>query len=308
MTDISSRAGIAGACPTPVPSFGRRHRVIFILALLFAPLGLDGTIQHAEAGQRVRAHAAPSRTTDRHAATPTPRHRTPTGAAGQVKPAGKASAAEPGPIVLTALQRAEAATGTDAALLFAIARRESGFDAGARSRSSSARGLMQFTNATWLEVVRDYGSRHGLTQHAAVLASVPRGSLPTDRRLVTEVLRLRDNPRLASALAAERLEGWRGALERTLGREASGTDLYLVHLLGPAGARRFLTELARAPSQSASAVVGTASTANRSIFVRDGRALSLLEVYRDLARSLATDASDSAAIRQSAMVQMAEAR
>jgi hypothetical protein len=167
---------------------------------------------------------------------------------------------------------------------------------------------MQFTSATWLEVVRDYGSRHGLAHHAAVLASVPRGSLPADLHLVAEVLRLRDNPRLASALAAERLKGWRGALERTLGREANGTDLYLVHLLGPAGARRFLAELARTPHQRASAVVGTAARTNRAVFVREGRALSLLEVYRDLARSLAVDASDNAAIRQPATVQVAEAR
>ncbi|MBL6082493.1 transglycosylase SLT domain-containing protein [Belnapia sp. T18] len=211
-------------------------------------------------------------------------------------------------MVFAALQRAETATGADAGLLFAIARRESGFQAGAYSRSSSARGLMQFTSATWIEVVRDYGSQHGLAHHAAVLASVPRGSLPANRRLVTEVLRLRDNPHLASALAAERLEGWRGALEQTLGRKASGTDLYLVHLLGPAGARRFLAELARAPSQPAGAVVGTAARANRSIFVRDGRALSLSEVYRDLARSLAVDTADRVAPRQPAAVQLAEAR
>jgi hypothetical protein len=211
-------------------------------------------------------------------------------------------------VVLAALQRAETATGVNAGLLFAIARRESGLDAGAHSRGSSARGLMQFTSATWLEVVRDYGSRHGLAQHAAALASVPRGSLPANRRLVTEVLRLRDDPHFASALAAERLEGWRGALEQTLGRKASGTDLYLVHLLGPAGARRFLAEFARAPNQPAGAVVGTAARANRSIFVRGGRALSLLEVYRDLARSLTVDTADSVAIRQPAAVQLAEAR
>jgi hypothetical protein len=210
--------------------------------------------------------------------------------------------------VLAALQRAEAATGANATLLLAIARRESGFDAGARGRGSSARGLMQFTSATWLEVVRDYGSRHGLAHHAAALALVPRGSAPADRRLVAEVLRLRDNPHLASALAAERLEGWRGALEQTLGREASATDLYLVHLLGPAGARRFLAELVRTPGQPAAAVVGTAARANRSIFVRDGRTLSLLEVYHDLARSLTADAPDSAEIRKPAPVQVAEAR
>ena len=310
MTDISSRAGAADACPTSVPSSGRHRRIALLMVLLFAPLGLIGTVQEAGAAPRTRAHATTTRAAGRHVEAPAPRHKAQKAAPRQAEPADRASAAavEPGPIVLAALQRAEAATGADAALLFAIARRESGFDAAARSRGSSARGLMQFTSATWLEVVRDYGSRHGLARHAAVLASVPRGSVPVDRRLVAEVLRLRDNPRLASALAAERLEGWRGALEQTLGREASGTDLYLVHLLGPAGARRFLTEMARAPGQPAAAVVGTAAKANRSIFVRNRRALSLLEVYRDLARSLGADTAASAAIRNPVPVQVAEAR
>ena len=308
MIDISPRAGAAGARSSLAPSFGHRCHVTLMLALLFAPFGLIGTAQQAEAGQRAQARAASIQTTNRHVKVPAPRHRSPTAAARRTEPAITVSAAVPTPVVLAALQGAETATGADAGLLFAIARRESGLNAGAHSRGSSARGLMQFTSTTWLEVVRDYGSRHGLAHHAAVLASVPRGSLPADRRLVTEVLSLRDNPHLASALAAERLEGWRGALEQMLGREANGTDLYLVHLLGPAGARRFLAELARAPNQPAGAVVGTAAKANRSIFVRDGRSLSLMEVYRDLARSLAVGTADSVAVRQPAAVQLAEAR
>ncbi len=216
--------------------------------------------------------------------------------------------AAPGPVVLAALHRAEAMTGADAGLLLAIARRESRFDPAAQSRSSSARGLMQFTKATWLEVVRDFGHRHGLVQQAAVLSSVPRGSVPANGRVVAEVLRLRDDPRLAAVMTAERLESGRGALERAIGRRATPTDLYLVHLLGPAGAREFLGELARSPGRAAADVVGAAAKTNRALFARHGRQLSLAEVYRDVATSLATGAPDTAEARGAPAMRLADAR
>jgi hypothetical protein len=86
-------------------------------------------------------------------------------------------------------------------------------------------------------------------------------------------------------MVAERLESWRKPLEEALGRAVTPSDLYFVHLLGPAGARRFLAELARAPAQSAAAVMGTAVKANRGLFVQDGHMLSLAEVYHSLAIS-----------------------
>jgi hypothetical protein len=191
-------------------------------------------------------------------------------------------------------------TGIDPALLLAIARRESGFDPAARN--------MQFTTATWLEVVRDFGQRHGLARQAAALSAAPRGSVPRDPRLVAEVLRLRDDPRLAAALTAERLESGRGALEQALGRPATPADLYLVHLLGPAGARRFLAELTRTPGRSATEVMGAAASANRALFIQGGRALSLAEVHREVASSLTSDAAAIADISTAVVLQVADAR
>jgi hypothetical protein len=122
-----------------------------------------------------------------------------------------------------------------------------------------------------------------------MLSAVPRGRLPADARLVAEVLRLREYPHLAAAMTAERLESLRAPLTRELGRQVTPTDLYFVHLLGPTGGRRFLSEMARAPAQSAARVVGSAAEANRSIFMRENRALTLTEVHQDVARSLFVD-------------------
>jgi Transglycosylase SLT domain len=193
--------------------------------------------------------------------------------------------------VFVALRTAAAgARHADLLLLLALAWRESRFDPSARNPASTARGLMQFTRPTWLEAVRDHGEAHGLARHAAALATDPRtGDISArDPRLLDEVLALRDDPRLSAALAAARLEREAAALARVLGRPASDADLYVVHLLGPAGARRFLRALARAPSLRASAVAGAdAVAANRAVFLAsDGRPLSLREVYAGVRSTL----------------------
>jgi Transglycosylase SLT domain len=187
------------------------------------------------------------------------------------------------PNVLLALRSAAGARRDDRVLLFALAWRESRCDPDGRNPASTARGLMQFTRATWLEAVRDHGAAHGLASQAAALATDREtGDITArDRRLLAELLVLRDDPRLSAALAMARLERERASLARDLRRPVTHADLYMVHFIGPEGARRFLRDLARAPSGRASDAVGPeAVAANRNVFVAsDGRHLSLREVY-----------------------------
>lgn len=191
--------------------------------------------------------------------------------------------------VVLALSGAARAVDTDPALLLAMAWKESRFDPTARNPQSSARGLMQFTRATWLEVVRDFGSRHGLAHHAAVLSTNHRDGTISARspRYLAQVLQLRDNPQLSAIMAAERISRERAGLEQILGHSVTPADLYIVHLLGPVGARRFLAELRRAPSRPATEAVGQDSVSvNQGVFVTrgSGRPLSLAEVYAAIVR------------------------
>jgi soluble lytic murein transglycosylase-like protein len=171
MTDLSLRAAAPGA-RSPFASLPRR-RWLGLLPGLLATLLLNGlgsvvTTQKAEAAPRARTWA----TVVRQAEARPPQRRV--NARRHVTPQRIASSTVitvPPASILLALQRAEAATGANPALLLAIARRESGFDPAARNHRSSARGLMQFTSATWLEVVRDFGQRHGLAQHAVALSA-----------------------------------------------------------------------------------------------------------------------------------------
>jgi hypothetical protein len=89
-------------------------------------------------------------------------------------------------------------------------------------------------------VIRDFGARHGLVHLAAAISANPDGRLSVARpRLRRTILALRDDPELQVMMAAERLRQERGDLERHLGRPATPTDLYVLHLLGPAGAKNF---------------------------------------------------------------------
>jgi hypothetical protein len=171
-----------------------------------------------------------------------------------------------------------------------MAWRESRFDPLAVNPQSSARGLMQFTEATWLETVRDYGAAHGLALEAAALRTDPRTgtvSAPDEREL-RHLLIMRFDPQLSAALAAARMAAARSALEAGLARPVTASDLYAVHLLGMGGARRFL---AAQGGQRAADIVGPQVAArNRGVFFdRDGRALDVAEVRDEITRSTAPD-------------------
>jgi hypothetical protein len=184
------------------------------------------------------------------------------------------------PAIVDALRTAKQEVSADPFVLLAIAWKESRFDPLARNKHSSARGLLQFTTVTWLTVIRDFGARHGLAHLAAAIRTDREGRLSvTTPRLHRAILGLRDDPNLEVTMAAERLTQQRGSLEACLGRPATSADLYVLHLLGPAGAKDFLTQLAEKPDSSSVDTVRDVAKPNLGLFVRDGRALSVAEAY-----------------------------
>jgi hypothetical protein len=251
--------------------------VVAVAALLVWPWALPG----AEAARGADARAAAGQHRLAEVAAPArPRRATPAPprAGRQARPAAPRESAAAARRPAAAARRPVSAPAEGGAPV----------DPAARNPLSSARGLMQFTRGTWLEAVRDFGPRHGLARHAALLSTGPRDGTVSarDPRHLARVLELRDDPRLSAIMAAERVSNERPGLEHALGRAAAPADLHAVHLLGPAGARRFLAELHRTPSRPALETVGQDSVgANRGVFVArggTGRPLSLAEVYAAL--------------------------
>ncbi|MEO5374509.1 MAG: transglycosylase SLT domain-containing protein [Alphaproteobacteria bacterium] len=191
--------------------------------------------------------------------------------------------------VLDGIRAASRRTGVSFKFLLAEAQRESTFRPGARHAVTSASGLYQFTQQTWLELVKKHGTGLGLADQAARIQRTPNGNyVVDDPGARAAILDLRRNHGLSSAFAAEFARDNRLFLEKTLGHPVGEQDLYLAHLLGPGGAARLLKARDANPDQSAAAVLPQAARTNRTIFHDEdtGAPRSVAEVTRLLGTAI----------------------
>jgi len=187
--------------------------------------------------------------------------------------------------VEAAIRRASSATGVDFDFLMKTARRESAFNPNARARTSSASGLFQFIDQTWLATVKQHGAKHGYGQYADLIHRGADGRWRVEGSARNVVLDLRFDPQAASTMAGELTASNAAYLRGRTGREPGAGDLYAAHFLGPAGAAQIMEAMASRPTASAAAMFPQAAAANRSIFYRDGRAATVAEVHANLQRA-----------------------
>lgn len=183
--------------------------------------------------------------------------------------------------VRAAIARASAATGVEFDYLLAQARLESGLNPDAKARTSSASGLYQFIDSTWLDTVDRHGTAHGLDWADAAI-SRQGGHTTVDPTMRAQIMALRQDPDAAALMAAELARDNAEALRGVLGREPDATELYLAHFLGAGGAGEFLSALQADPAQSAAALFPRPAAANRPIFFDGPRARSIGEVMEVL--------------------------
>lgn len=205
-------------------------------------------------------------------------------------PPAPTAASGPGAQVRSAIAGAAQATGTDFAYLMAQAKLESSLDPSARSRTSSASGLYQFTTGTWLRTLEKHGAEHGLGWASDMI----RSGAASDPSARAQLLALRFDPQVAATMAGE-LAGDNGDyLTGVLGRQPDHAELYLAHFFGAEGAGRFLTALGNDPAQNAAALLPSAAASNRSTFYdRSGAPRSVGEVMT-LIRTRMAGASEGA--------------
>jgi hypothetical protein len=195
--------------------------------------------------------------------------------------------------VKTALKRASDATGAGFEILYNMARRESSLDPNAKAKTSSAAGLFQFIEQTWLGAVKNYGARHGLDAESAAITQSASGKfIVADTGKREEILNLRFDPVKAAALAGELIEENRTGLERRLGRVVDAGEVYAAHFLGLGGAARLL---AAKPDAIAAEILPRAAAANRAVFYDGSRARTIGEVLASMTQSMGAAAGNSAA-------------
>ena len=195
--------------------------------------------------------------------------------------------------VQSAIARAASRTGIDFSYLLGQAKLESGLNASARAGTSSATGLYQFIDQSWLSVVKKHGADHGLGWAANSIERLPSGRLSVgDAGTRQAILDLRKDPEVASLMAAEYAGDNKAALEGKLGRAATGTDLYMAHFLGLGGASKFLTAMGRDGRTAAADLFPAAAAANRNVFYdKAGEPRSLSAIYQRFTDKLGTAAA-----------------
>jgi hypothetical protein len=196
-----------------------------------------------------------------------------------IKAATTASAAISG-----ALKRASASTGASFDYLYKVAVRESSLNPQAKAKTSSAAGLFQFIEQTWLAAVKKYGASHGLANEAANISVAANGRyVVADPALRKDILDLRFDADKAAALAGELALENKTALENGLGRAIDAAELYAAHFLGPTGAKKLLSADA---SHSAAALLPAAAKANRPVFYDGARERTVGEVIASFRRTI----------------------
>lgn len=204
------------------------------------------------------------------------------------------------------IRAAASATGVDFSYLMQKANMESSFRPELESSSSSATGLYQFIEQTWLEMVKNHGAEHGYGEYSEKIIRSDNGKLEVqDPALRQEILDLRKDPRAASRMAAEFAAQNKEILENRLGREPNEVEMYMAHFMGANGAANFLAEKHNDPLGIAATEFPSAASANQNVFFNSaGAGKTYQEIYDSFATRM-ENASFPSFDNQIAMVQPA---
>jgi len=189
-------------------------------------------------------------------------------------------------VVEAAIERASKATGVDFSFLMKTAGRESGMNPGAKAGGSSAAGLFQFVEQTWLSTLKQHGSKYGYARYAELISKGSDGHYHVSGDEAKKaVMDLRLDPHAASLMAGELASDSAAYLKGRMGRSPTAGELYVAHFLGPQGSARLIEAKQTTPSATAAHLFPEAARANKAIFFADGRAKSVAEVYDNLTKA-----------------------
>lgn len=169
--------------------------------------------------------------------------------------------------VINSIQLASDKSGVDFSYLVQQASAESSFNPNAEAKTSSATGLFQFIDSTWLSMVDRYGDDYGIE---------------TDGKTKAEILDMRKDPKSASLMAAAFASQNEKSLNNNWGGEVGATELYFTHFMGANGGASFLNARDENPLRPAADLFPKAAKANRNVFYdpKDGEARTLEQVYQ----------------------------
>ena len=186
--------------------------------------------------------------------------------------------------VAGAIRDAARSTGASFEYLLTAARMESNLNPAAQATTSSAKGLYQFIDQTWLATLKNAGPAHGYGQYADAITLNADGRYEVaDPNMRAAIMHLRNDPTASATMAGAFTQTNAAQLAAALGRQPSEGELYIAHFLGPDGAAKLINAAASQPRANAAELFPQAAAANPSIFLnRSGQPRSAGEVYATL--------------------------
>lgn len=167
--------------------------------------------------------------------------------------------------IISAAQKTE----YDPAMLLTMAWFESKMDAKVNNKVSSALGLFQFTEGTWIETIYKYGEKHGLNNYVNAITKDDNGKYHVkNKNDLNYILALRNNPKVSAIMAAETMKNNQNFVENKLGQKIQDKDAYLIHVLGAVGAAKFFDNLQKRPSAPVSLLFPVAVKKNPHLFIK----------------------------------------
>src|SRR6201994_661032 len=163
-----------------------------------------------------------------------------------------------------AIKQAAGTTGANFQYLLATAKMESDFNPSAGAPTSSAHGLYQFIEQTWLGTVKEAGGQIGYGQYADAISKNSSGDYGVaDPSMRRTIMKLRDDPVASSAMAAVLTQSNSFQLTGQIGRRPTDAELYMAHFLGTGGAAKLIAKAEDSPSASAVRMFPNAAAAHR---------------------------------------------
>ena len=135
------------------------------------------------------------------------------------------------------IKSAASATGASFEYLISAAKIESNLNPKAQASTSSARGLYQFIEQTWLGTVKEAGAAFGFGKYADAISKSESGRYSvSDSATRDEILKLRDDPAANAAMAGVLTQSNSFKLTGMIGRRPTDSELYMAHFMGVSGA------------------------------------------------------------------------
>lgn len=192
--------------------------------------------------------------------------------------------------ITRALYRAHLKTGVDFRLLVLKAIIESDYGRFNVAANSSARGVFQYIEPTWLVLMHRYGKKAGYGHYADAITYSKKTKMAslsgTARYLRGEILALRHNPEAAAIIKAfqilEETDVIRGYKR---GKSVTATDHYIAHMLGLYVMKDFYGLIERrsviAPAKLSTNVhMREAAITNKGFFFKGKTPLSAMQSYK----------------------------